>query len=61
MARQLFGVACAREGVHAGLAVESYEERVMVHLVTVLKSAIAAMRVSNALPFRQRVPPTCRA
>lgn len=60
MARQLFGVACAREGVHAGLAVESYEERVMVHLVTVLKSAIAAMRVSNALPFRQRVPPTCQ-
>lgn len=32
----------------------------MVHLVTVLKSAIAAMRVSNALPFRQRVPPTCQ-
>lgn len=60
MARQLFGVACAREGVHAGLAVESYEERVMVHLVTVLKNAIAAMRVSNALPFRQRVPPTCQ-
>lgn len=60
MARQLFGVACARRGVHAGLAVESYEERVMVHLVTVLKSAIAAMRVSNALPFRQRVPPTCQ-
>ena len=60
VARQLFGVACAREGVHAGLAVESYEERVMVHLVTVLKSAIAAMRVSNALPFRQRVPPTCQ-
>lgn len=60
MARQLFGVACAREGVHAGLAVESYEERVMVHLVTVLKSAVAAMRVSNALPFRQRVPPTCQ-
>ena len=60
MARQLFGVACAREGVHAGLAVESYEERVMVHLVTVLKSAISAMRVSNALPFRQRVPPTCQ-
>lgn len=60
MARQLFGVACAREGVHAGLAVESYEERVMVHLVTVLKSAIAVMRVSNALPFRQRVPPTCQ-
>ena len=60
MARQLFGVACAREGVHAGLAVESYEERVMVHLVTVLKSAIAALRVSNALPFRQRVPPTCQ-
>lgn len=60
MARQLFGVACAREGVHAGLAVESYEERVMVHLVTVLKSAIAAMRVSNALPFRQRIPPTCQ-
>ena len=60
MARQLFGVACAREGVHAGLAVESYEERVMVHLVTVLKNAVAAMRVSNALPFRQRVPPTCQ-
>lgn len=60
VARQLFGVACAREGVHAGLAVESYEERVMVHLVTVLKSAVAAMRVSNALPFRQRVPPTCQ-
>ena len=60
MARQLFGVACARECVHAGLAAESYEERVMVHLVTVLKSAIAAMRVSNALPFRQRVPPTCQ-
>lgn len=60
MARQLFGVACAREGVHAGLAVESYEERVMVHLVTVLKNAISAMRVSNALPFRQRVPPTCQ-
>ena len=60
VARQLFGVACAREGVHAGLAVESYEERVMVHLVTVLKSSIAAMRVSNALPFRQRVPPTCQ-
>lgn len=32
----------------------------MVHLVTVLKSAISAMRVSNALPFRQRVPPTCQ-
>ena len=60
VARQLFGVACAREGAHAGLAVESYEERVMVHLVTMLKSAIAAMRVSNALPFRQRVPPTCQ-
>ena len=60
VARQLFGVACAREGVHAGLAVESYEERVMVHLVTVLKNAISAMRVSNALPFRQRVPPTCQ-
>lgn len=40
VARQLFGVACAREGVHAGLAVESYEERVMVHLVTVLKLSL---------------------
>lgn len=32
----------------------------MVHLLTVLKNAITAMRASNALSFRQRTPPTCQ-
>lgn len=32
----------------------------MVHLLTVLKNAIASMRASNALSFNQRTPPTCQ-